>query len=141
MLAGLVHRIGVLPVLGLARDHPELFVTPALVDQITALFHKELSTYVLERWDIGADIIDAVRHSDNWQHIGCALPEYTDVVLLAQLHTHIGKPGFTDLPRIDRLPAFRKLELGRLTPRKSLQALEEAEKEIAELRRILSKSR
>ena len=139
MLAGLVHRIGALPILGLARQYPDLFSTHALIDRVTSLFSRELSEYVLRRWDLGDDMMNVVSHSDDWQHVGYALPEYTDVVLLAQLHASIGKPAFGELPRIDALPAFRKLEMGKLTPRKSLQALDDARREILELRRILSR--
>ena len=79
-----------------------------------------------------------MQYAGDYQRIGHAVPDYADVVVLAQLHADMGRPGFHHLPRFDSLPAFRKLELGRLTPRKSLQALADAEQEILELRRILS---
>jgi HD-like signal output (HDOD) protein len=138
MLAGLIHRIGSLPVIGLAQQHPELFTEPALLDQAIRRFHKPLGAHVLERWNLGADMLDVVQYTDNWRHAGHALPDYVDVVLLAQIHARIGRPSSRRLPRIDELPAYRKLELGKLTPRKSIEALETAEQEIADLRRALS---
>jgi HD-like signal output (HDOD) protein len=138
MLAGLIHRIGSLPVIGLAQQEPALFADPALLDQAIRRFHKPLGAFVLERWNLGADMLDVVHHTDNWRHTGHALPDYVDVVLLAQMHVRIGRAQNRNLPRIDALPAFRKLELGKLTPRKSIEALEAAEQEIADLRQALS---
>ncbi|MCB1803073.1 MAG: HDOD domain-containing protein [Gammaproteobacteria bacterium] len=138
MLAGLVHQIGVLPILGLAQQQPQLFGQAALLDIAVPTFEKRLGRFVLEHWKLGDDLVDVVDHAGDWRRIGYAVPDYVDIVLLAQRHADMGRPGIDQGPPIDSLPAFRKLELGRLTPRKSIRVLEEAEREIVELRRILS---
>ena len=138
MLAGLIHQIGALPILGMTDRNPELFGGTALVDRAVNAFARPLGRFVIERWQLGDDMLDVVQYAGDYQRIGHAVPDYADVVVLAQLHADMGRPGFHHLPRFDSLPAFRKLELGRLTPRKSLQALADAEQEILELRRILS---
>ncbi|MDJ0739173.1 MAG: HDOD domain-containing protein [Gammaproteobacteria bacterium] len=140
MLAGLIHLIGRLPVLGLANRHPELFGSRSLLDAAMQAFDKPLGRLVLERWSFDADMLDAVAHAGDWTRVGAALPDYADVVVLAQLHADIGRPGAARRPSLPDVPAFQKLELGKLTPNKSLQALEDADHEILELRRILSRS-
>lgn len=140
MLAGLVHQIGALPILGLAQQQPQLFGQAALLDIAVPAFEKPLGRLVLEHWQLGADLLEVVGHAGDWQRIGHAVPDYVDIVLLAQRHADMGRPGCDQGPAIDAMPAFRKLELGRLTPRKSIRALEEAEREILELRRILGGS-
>lgn len=138
MLAGLIHRIGALPVLGFANQHDALKENTALLDYTTHLFSGPLGEKIIEKWELGTDLIDVVKNVDNWGRIGFALPDYVDVVLLAQLHTKIGTPEMERLPRIDQLPAYQKLDLGRLTPRRSISLLELADQEIQELKQILS---
>ncbi len=141
MLAGLIHRIGVLPVLGFANQFAPLKDNPALLDYTVHLFTHALGEKIIRKWGLGEDLVDVARHADAWGRIGYALPDYVDVVLLAQLHTKIGTPHMERLPRIDELPAYQKLDLGRLTPRRSISVLELADKEILDLKQILSYAR
>jgi hypothetical protein len=41
------------------------------------------------------------------------------------------------LPRLDLVPAFHKLALGKLTPRHSIQILDNAKDQIREMRELL----
>lgn len=140
MLAGLIHLIGTLPVLALANHQPALFTDRALLDNAIETLRRPLGQLVLQRWAFDDDMLDAVQQAGNWHRIGDALPDYTDVVLLAQLHADMGRPGGAKRPPMGEVPAFQKLEMGKLTPNKSIQLLEDAEQEIAELRRILARN-
>jgi len=140
MLAGLIHRIGALPVLGFANQSDPLKDNPALLDYMLDLFSRPLGEKIIQKWDLGQDLVDAVKYANTWGRVGYALPDYVDVVLLAQLHTLIGKPHMETLPRVDQLPAYQKLDFGRLTPRRSIAVLELADQEIQELKQILSYS-
>lgn len=140
MLAGLIHEIGALPVLGLANQQPTLFADSGLLDGAIDGFGKPLGQHVLQRWSFDDEMLEVVRQAGRWERIGCALPDYADVVNLAQLHAEMGRPGAATRPPLSRVPAFQKLELGKLTPNKSIQAIEDAGKEIAELRRILARA-
>jgi hypothetical protein len=64
--------------------------------------------------------------------------DYVDLVVLAQLHAFIGTKRMQQLPRLDLVPAFHKLALGKLTPRFSLHILENAKQNIQELQALLS---
>ena len=93
---------------------------------------------IVEQWDLGTDLAEVVRQADAWQRLGCAVPDYCDAALLAQLHSNIGNDPSETLPRIDQIPAYKKLDLGQLSPRRSIQVLDQAQKEINELRQLLS---
>jgi HD-like signal output (HDOD) protein len=138
MLAGLIHKIGALPVIGLAQQQPKLFSGAAFLDKAIEHFCNSLGRDVLERWKLGDDLLPVVANAEDWQRTGYAVPDYVDVVLLAQLHSYVGTPRMHEVPRIDELPAFRKLELGKLTPRQSFAVLEEADHEIRDLRHLLA---
>jgi HD-like signal output (HDOD) protein len=140
MLAGLIHLIGVLPVLGLANLQPALFANRGLLDDACKAFQKPIGRKVLQRWGFDDDMLDAVEQAGNWGRVGTALPDYADVVLLAQMHADMGRANIEPRPPLNQLPAFQKLELGKLTPNKSIQVLEDADAEIKQLRQLLSRS-
>ena len=100
-------------------------------------FQRPLAIDILEQWNLGEDLTEVVRCAGRWQRVGYAVSDYADVVLLAQLHAFVGKRKHESLPRIDELPAYHKLEWGKLTPKRSMAALEEAEQDIRALRQIL----
>ena len=50
MLGGLVHKIGALPVLTYAEDHPELLNDGIALDKLTEKLHPLLGTHILKAW-------------------------------------------------------------------------------------------
>lgn len=137
MLAGLVHDIGIIPILGEARNHPQLLAKIELLDKAIDNLRAEMGSLTLRQWHLDSNLSEIALHAEDWQRIGSAVPDYIDVVQLAQLHAYIGTPRMSRLPRIDQIPAFEKLMLGELTPRKSLAILDEAEQDISEVRHLL----
>ena len=65
-------------------------------------------------------------------------PDYTDLIIICQLHSFIGTDEMANTPSIDTVPAFKRLGLSKLTPKMSLKILDEAKEEIAEARALLS---
>jgi HD-like signal output (HDOD) protein len=137
LLAGLVHRIGEVPILNAARDYPTVAAIPEVLDAVVAHLSHEMTDLTLRKWDFGVMFIDIARDADDWLRPGWALPDYLDVVILAQLHARIGERERAGLPPMERVPALRKLGTGGLTPRQSLLLLEEAEEEIGQVSRLL----
>lgn len=137
MLAGLIHKIGALPIYALANDFPALLHDVRGLELAVQRFQRPLAIDILEQWNLGEDLTEVVRCAGRWQRIGYAVPDYADIVLLAQLHALVGKGKHERMPRIDELAAFQKLEWGKLTPKRSMAALEEAEHDIRALRQIL----
>lgn len=65
-------------------------------------------------------------------------PDYSDLVIISQLHSFIGTDEMGKVPAIDQVPAFERLKLSQLTPKMSLKILDEAKEEIAEARALLN---
>ncbi|MEE4381220.1 MAG: HDOD domain-containing protein [Pseudomonadales bacterium] len=61
LLAGVLHRVGALVLLGLLGDE-DASVPAAEVDRVLAVLGRRAGERVLERWDLGADLRDVVRH-------------------------------------------------------------------------------
>ena len=137
MLAGLVHDIGAVPILHTARDMPQVNENAELLERIIDNLKAEIGPLTLLQWHFDDEMVSLTREAEHWHRIGNALPDYTDVVLVAQLHAFIGETANPQLPPIDSIPAFHKMALGQLTPRHSIGVLDHAAKDIAEVERIL----
>lgn len=138
LLCGLVHDIGALPIIGAARSHPEITDNPKILDRAIQQLAPEVGAMVLKRWAFGDDFIQTALRSEDWMQDSGDKPSYLDLVIVAQLHAYIGTERMRQLPRIDLVPAFHKLALGRLTPRHSIGVLEDANEQIRELQSLLS---
>ena len=137
LLAGLVHDIGAIPLLHAARDMPELIAAPAVLDRLVTEMKGEIGRMTLRHWRFDDELAELAHQAEHWHRLGSCVPDYLDVVLVAQLHAEVGRGTGTRLPAIDAIPAFRKLALGRLTPRASIAVLEESAREIAEIEELL----
>ncbi len=137
LLAGLIHDIGAIPLLHAARNLPSLQHAPELLDRLIDDLKGEVGQLTLQHWCFDEELALLARHAEDWQRLGSAIPDYLDVVLLAQLHAAVGQETGIRLPRIDQVPAFHRLALGRLTPRHSIAVLEEANREIGEIEQLL----
>lgn len=111
MLSGLTHEIGILPILRLADDFPEISEDPAALERVLAQLHPRIGCLVLRTWNFPPEIVDVpMQHLQfSRRHAGPA--DYADVVMVANLQIHIG--GDTALARVDRtqVPAFEKLDI------------------------------
>lgn len=138
LLAGLVHDIGAIPLLHAARSMPELLERPSVLDRLIAEMKGEIGQLTLQHWGFDEELATMARDAERWHRLGTTLPDYLDVVLVAQLHAFIGQGMHPELPRIDAIPAFRRLALGQLSPQASIVILEEAAREIAEIESLLN---
>jgi len=138
LLAGLIHDIGSVAVISGIRDFPILAERDVVLDYCIDSLRVEVGIAILRRWKLAEEFEEVVRDAENWTRIGSAVPEDSDVVILAQMHALIGSPGQARLPRIDTIPAFSKLAQGELSPRHSLTMLEEAEADVREIRALIS---
>jgi HD-like signal output (HDOD) protein len=98
----------------------------------------ELGSTLLEHWGFVDNLVEVVNHSEDWLYeSGHDKPNYADLVIVAKMHTLIGKPGQKELPPFNTIPAFQKLANGGLTPQKSLKVLVEARQKIDEVLNLL----
>lgn len=138
LLCGLLHDIGALAIIGGARSKPELTDDPALLDQVIQNLKAEVGAMVLRKWEFPSYFVQVALHAEDWMEDISHAPDYVDLVVVAQLHSYVGTPRVNSVPRLDLVPAFHKLVLGKLTPRHSIGLLENAKEQIRELREMLA---
>lgn len=88
-LAGIVHQIGVLPILTYAEDNRRLLKDAAVLDAIIAELHPLLGRKILETWDFQDELAIVPEQHLNFKRM---LPkaDYADVVMVANLQSYIG---------------------------------------------------
>ncbi|MES9851709.1 MAG: HDOD domain-containing protein [Candidatus Thiodiazotropha sp. L084R] len=138
LLCGLLHDIGALAIIGSARSKPALTESPELLDRVIENLKAEVGAMVLRQWEFPDYFVQSALHADDWMEDISHEPDYVDLVVIAQLHAYIGTPMMVKLPRLDLVPAFHKLALGKLTPRHSIGILDNAKEQIRELRNLLA---
>ncbi len=137
MLAGLIHDIGVVPILTFADSFKGTLDARELAETVRKL-RIEIGIFILRQWDFGEDFQDVVRHAENWRRAVEHNVDYADIVMLSQLHSYIGKVDSKKLPRIDTLPSFQILLHDRLDVDASISILDEAKDEIEHIRAMLN---
>ncbi|WP_150912559.1 HDOD domain-containing protein [Marinobacter halotolerans] len=139
LLAGLLHDIGVVPILVQAEHHVNLFADEANLDHAIKELRGDVGTAVLENWAFPPAFQDAVRHAEDWDYESReSAPQLVDIVIVAQLHSMIGASQNSDLPPFDQVPAYRRLGELELNASRSLQLLTEARARVDEVHRLLS---
>ena len=134
MLAGLLHDIGVLPILLKAENHPELLANEAQLDDIIDKLHASIGRMILETWKFPPELVAAAAEHENLTRISDQV-DYTDIVTVANLHSYLGSKHRHAKVKFIDVPAFTKLGL---TPETSISTMEEAAAEMKDVKSMLA---
>jgi HD-like signal output (HDOD) protein len=132
MLAGVLHDIGKLPILAKARKMAAIKENEKSLDMVLERLHPALGKAILSAWRFDPEMIIAAAEHENVYRDSEVL-DYADIVIVANLHSHLGKPGAKRV-QMDKVPALKKLNLD---PESSIAVLEEAHNEIVEIQKLL----
>ncbi|HEY0287732.1 MAG TPA: HDOD domain-containing protein [Pseudomonas sp.] len=109
-LAGLIHLIGVLPILTYAEDNFELLADPVSLNHVIERIHPVIGERLLRSWDFPEALAIVPSQFQNFARQS-KRPDYVDLVQVATVHVHevTGHP----YPNIDMsaLPAASQLGL------------------------------
>ncbi len=136
MLGGLIHDIGILPILRRAVDFPELLEDRAALQRVINNMHTDVGRLILEDWGFPEKMLIVAAEHENLQRNTSEKVDLADIVLVANIHAHLGVPGnkFAQVDIAD-IPALKKLGL---TPKESITTIIEAQSEIAEIQKLLT---
>ena len=138
LMAGLLHDIGVLPVLHYAADFPDILESEEKLNFVIQELRASLGRKILQEWNFDSALSDVSDQAENWLRDSDAEADYVDVVIVAQIHSYFGTKDNASLPSLITLPAFHKLGLSKLGPDASLEVLFEAEQGIRDIMAMLS---
>lgn len=137
LLIGLIHNLGELAVLKFLDQQEEL--DPSEMEQLLEELMPEAGVLLLTSWNFDQEIIESIRQLNNWQ-VESSNPQATldDLLKVARLHSLIGTAEQYRYPRLDELPAFRKLAKQGLTEDFSLALVEDAADQVAEIQAMFN---
>ena len=109
-LAGLVHQIGVLPILTYAEEHNELLADSISLNHVIEQIHPIIGDKILRTWEfpepiavVPSQYLDFSRDS--------AKVDYVDIVQVATLQSYLGSTHPYTQMDWSKIPAFAKLGL------------------------------
>lgn len=134
MLAGLLHRIGALPILSMACDTPDMLKRPSLLDQALEAEHARVGTMLLQSWNFPKELAEVPLNAADRARRHAGPPDYADVVVVATVETatQVGEAASADYSSV---PAFSALGL---EPTQDTVVLAGFEDQIVEARSLLS---
>ncbi len=109
-LAGLVHQIGVLPILSYAEEHPVLLRDSFSLDEVITNAHPQLGVKILTTWEFPKELRQIPMEYMNFSR-QVAQPDYADIVTVATLQSYAGSES--PLAKVDyaSVTAFERLGL------------------------------
>ncbi len=135
MLAGLVHDIGILPVIAQAERYPEIATDSALLEAVCDKLHQAIGKLVLQAWKLPSALVDVAGQHEDWRYDGGPQAGYLDIVIIANLHVRRGAPHPSSQVNWSEVPAFKKLGLN---AEESLNLIREASEELTRIKSIFS---
>ena len=129
MLAGLVHEIGVLPILTLAEENPEILEREEILDKIIRRLQGKVGRAILKAWDFPDELKEVPLGCTDFTRDKSSQADYVDLVTVAKLQAY--PEDNNPFANIDtsNVPAFRKLGLSHEVDFHQVEDLAEAVEE------------
>ena len=111
LLAGMLHAMGRLFVLLRLSAFPALLEDPAMRAEIEHTWRARAGRTLLERWELGADVLDAACDFDHAHAPGSGQPSLSDVLLASRYLVGVLDPAEVVEAAFITAPAFQRLKL------------------------------
>ena len=138
MLVGLLHDIGVVAVLNYIDKFPVEVNRAEVIDDAIRTLRARTSSMILEKWRFPSEFTVAAFEAEDWMRNTGGLPDYCDLVIMAQLHSTAGSGQQQTLPMINQTSAYSRLSLGELMPDFSLKFRDEEREKIGQAESLLN---
>ncbi len=130
LLAGLVHNIGKLPILNYIEAFPELLEDEAQIESILESLHPAIGVKILQKWGFSDALQKIPEQVTDLSRSGSETTNYSDVVIVAKIHSLFGSNSASNLPKLTEIPSFNKLGLSLEGPDESMKVLLDAKHDI-----------
>ena len=88
-LAGLIHKIGVLPILTYAEEHPALLKDSLTLDMVIERLHAPIGDLILKTWEFPTELSHIPSQHIKFNREGDTA-DYADIVTVAMLQSYMG---------------------------------------------------
>ena len=133
-LAGLLHDVGVMPILILADQRGDLSADSKKLDAVIDNLKGMVGGLLLRQWGFSSELVTVAEQAQGWQRQQ-EIADYCDLVQIAQLHCHLVGGNKLDTPLLNEIPAFQRLHLDKIDP---VAVVRESRDEIHEIVNLLT---
>lgn len=137
-LAGILHDIGVVPVLMVADNHSELAYKKSNLDAVLVQLKSYIGGMILQQWAFDDVYIEIAKHAYDWNR-KVDRADYCDLIQVALMHSHLVGGEKIPGPALHELPAFIRLGLDKENPVANLHTLKGLGVRITDLIRMICK--
>jgi len=137
LLAGLIHDIGVIPVITYIEKTGLEITSTEEITQLISSLRVAVGMLVVKSWDLPNEMLNVVTHAEHWYHDSGEELKVEDVIIIAQVYDLLKRKDISSLPDINKVPAFKKLFPNKHDPAFAMQVLDEARDEINEMKGLL----
>lgn len=137
-MAGILHDIGVVPILVVADRHPQIADKSNNLAAVLAHLKSYIGGMILQQWGFDDKFIDVAKHAYDWNR-KVDKPDYCDLVQVALMHSHLVGGERIKGPDLSVLPAFKRLGLDKVNPVDNIKTLKELSLRIKDMIRMICK--
>lgn len=137
LLIGLVHDVGAIVILNYIEKYPALGDNEVVLEETITRMRGELGAMILRKWNFTPAVVAGARDAENWLRQQSGNADFTDLLIVAQVHERLRKDQLRSLPPLEEVSAIRRVLGESATPEKSLEILHAAKAQIDEMRSLL----
>jgi len=137
-LVGVLHDIGVVPILVVADTHSELAYKASNLEAVLRQLKSYIGGVILQQWGFDREYSEIARHAYDWEHQPIKT-DYCDLLQVALMHVHLLGGNKIDGPALFDLPAFKRLGMDKVNPVDNMQLVKDMDLRIRELLKKICK--
>lgn len=137
-MAGILHDIGVVPILVVADRHPQIAEKQNNLAAVLNHLKSYIGGMVLQQWDFSDKFIEVAKHAYDWKR-DVKKADYCDLVQVALMHSHLVGGEKINGPELSDLPAFKRLGFDKVNPVDNMKSLQELGLRIKDMIKVICK--
>jgi len=137
LLAGLIHDIGVVPIIAYIEKTGLEFTDESEIESIINSLRVAVGVMVVKSWDLPKEMLNVVTHAEHWMRDSGGVLCAEDVIIIAQIYDCLRRKQVTHLPDFAKVPAFNKMFPDKQNPEFSMEVLDQAKDEINVMKGLL----
>lgn len=137
LLAGLLHEIGVIPILSYVEDTGLLVADDDELETIIGRLKTVVGSMVIRHWGLSNDLLVVVEDYENWQRNSADQVDTCDIVMLAEIYSRLQQHQVKGLPKIEQVSAFKKIFPNQQDASFVSNVFEQAHEEILSVKKLL----
>jgi len=137
-MAGILHDIGVVPILVVADRHPQIATKENNLAAVLNHLKSYIGGMVLQQWDFADKFTEVAKHAYDWNR-KVETADYCDLVQVALMHSHLVGGEKIKGPELSTLPAFKRLGFDKANPIENMKTLQELGLRIKDMIKVICK--